>query len=297
MSEETLERLGPLLEAAIEVTVGGYGDPTEGPILLPLVRRAKAAGCSVRMITGGAKLTVRLIDELAEAGLDRLVLSMDGATDATLRSLRGVPHRAWLKWIRAARAARQQRGGLRPLVQLNFVAQRPNVQELPALVELCAREGVAGIHAFHIKSYTASTAPLSLLHEPEAARPFFDEARRRAELHGVFLHLPPLDPEEIECRQPFEHLFVRHDGAVRGCCSGLFEPADFGLQAGRIEQEPAALWTAPVLEQFRRASRGEDGVEWPRPCRSCAFRLPRLDAHLRPLSQRLPILEDPRVGA
>ena len=118
LSEDTLDRLAPLLDSAIEVTVGGYGDPTEGPMLLPLVRRAKESGCSVRLITGGAKLTPRLIEELADAGLDRLVLSMDGATDATLRALRGVPLRAWLKWIRAARP-------LRPIVQLNFVAQWP----------------------------------------------------------------------------------------------------------------------------------------------------------------------------
>jgi MoaA/NifB/PqqE/SkfB family radical SAM enzyme len=289
LDEGTLERLQPLLEGAVELTIGGYGDPSEGRLLLPLVERARAAGCSTRMITGGSRLTPKLIEQLADAGLDRLVLSMDGATDATLKPLRGVPLRSWLRWLRAARAVRARTGGLRPLTQLNVVVQWPNLDELVALVELCAREDVAGIHAFHLKSYAPALDDRCLLSEPERARPVFHEARRAAERLGVFLQLPPLDPEPVACRQPFEVLFVRHDGRVRGCCSALFEPPDLGLPVGHIEQPIEALWNAPVMERFRAAAArfeqsGIDDVPaWPEPCRGCAFRLPTLSAHLRPL--------------
>ncbi|MEE2827624.1 MAG: radical SAM protein [Myxococcota bacterium] len=284
LQQETLEQLAPLLDAAVEVTIGGYGDPSEGEMLLPLLHRAKAAGCSVRMITGGAKLSPALIESLIDGGLDRLVLSMDGARDETLRSLRGVPKRAWLKWIRTVRTLREDRDSFRPMIQLNFVAQWPNVEELPELVDLCADEGVAGIHAFHIKAYRPESLDLCLLTDPDAARPHFDEARRRAELRGVFLHLPPLDGAAVDCRQPFEHLFVRHDGTVRGCCSGLFEPADFGLAVGTLHDGGEALWRAPILEKFRAASRSGNEQDFPLPCRSCAFRLPRVAAHNRVLS-------------
>lgn len=285
---ETLERLTPLLESATELTIGGYGDPTEGKLLLPLLGRAKAAGCSVRLITGGAKLSPQLIEDLVTGGLDRLVLSMDGARDTTLRSLRGVPLRAWLKWIRTATALREQRGSFRPMIQLNFVAQWPNVAELPELVALCAAEGVAGIHAFHIKAYGADSLERCLLSDPEAARPHFEAAATLAAKLGVFLHLPPLEADKVECRQPFEHLFVRHDGSVRGCCSGLFEPSDYGLVAGRIEDGGEALWAAPVLEQFRRASRNGREEDYPQPCQTCAFRVPSLAAHDRRL--KLPVV-------
>ena len=286
LTPELLAAIEPLLEGAVEVTLGGYGDPTEGPLLLPALRAAKAAGCSVRLITGGAKLTERLVHELAEAGLDRLVLSMDGARDATLRSLRGVPLRAFLKWIRAARAARG--AGLRPMVQLNVVVQRRNVSELAELVELCAAEEVAGIHAFHLKAYTPDTEADCLLGDPESARRSFDAARARAASLGVFLKLPPLDAAPIVCTQPFEHVFVRHDGAVRGCCSALFDPPLHGLVAGRVQEgtteaDHAAIWRAPILQQFRDAVRSGDEQALPEPCRGCAFRLPTLAAHRRPL--------------
>jgi MoaA/NifB/PqqE/SkfB family radical SAM enzyme len=290
----TLDALQPLLDGAEELTIGGYGDPTEAPdLLLEAVRRGKAAGASVRVITGGAKLNAPLLERLAQAGLDRLVLSMDGATDATLRALRGVSLRAWLGWIRAARALAERGGGVRPLIQLNVVAQWANVAELPALVDLCAEEGVAGLHVFHLKAYTPDTYDRCLLSDPDAARPHFADARRRALRRGVFLALPTLDPSPQVCTQPFEHLFVRHDGSVRGCCSGLFEPADHGLVAGALPgtpaaarlpaRSPSALWSAPELVRYRDAVRAGRDDDLPTPCQSCAFRLPTLAAHRRPL--------------
>jgi len=294
ITEATLNALTPLLEAAREVTIGGYGDPTEAPeALVETVRRAKDSGASVRVITGGAKLNHGMLQRLAEAGLDRLVLSMDGATDHTLRSLRGVSLRAYLGWIRAARALAEAGDGLRPLVQLNVVAQWENINELPDLIDLCADEGVSGLHCFHLKAYTPETFDRCLLNDPERARPHFAEARRRAMRRGVFLALPTLDPTPQVCTQPFEHLFVRHDGSVRGCCSGLFEPAEHGLLAGALAETPAAkrldssapadLWRAQVLTQYRDAVRTQDDSALPTPCQSCAFRLPTLAAHRRPL--------------
>lgn len=292
MGHATLERLGPLLDAATELTIGGYGDPTEAPLLLPLVRLASRAGCTVRMITGGSALTPGLLQDLAEAGLDRLVLSMDGATDATLRALRGIPLRSWLAWIRHARRLREEGDGVRPTVEIGLVLQRGNLGELRALVELCAREGVAGIQAFNIKSYAPALDDRCLLGDAEAARPAFEEAAALARDIGVALSLPPLLPPPVACRQPFEMLFVRHDGEVRGCCSAVFSPPVLGLVAGRIEEDPRDLWNAPALRSFRRAAvaweRGEDvtQIAWPEPCRACAFRLPTLAAHLRHLPIR-----------
>ncbi len=280
ISPDTLERLQPLLNAARELTIGGYGDPTEAPDqLLDTVRRGKASGCSVRLITGGSKLNGALLERLVDAGLDRLVLSMDGARDATLRDLRGVSLRAWLGWIRKTRAL----AGVRPLIQLNVVLQTANIEELPELVQLCFDEGVAGIHAFHLKAYTPATFDRCLLADPEAARPWFEAARERAERVGIFLKLPTLDPAPRVCTQPFEHLFVRHDGSVRGCCSGLFEPADYGLLAGQLADGAEAAWRAPILQRYREAVRRGDDTALPVPCRRCAFRLPDLAAHRRPL--------------
>jgi len=284
MSQATLARLKPLFQAAHEVTYGGYGDPTTSPLLGEAVKQARDEGASVRVITGGAALSSEQITQLCALGLDRLVLSMDGARDETLKRLRGLPLRSYLKWLRRVSEVRSATT-MRPLLQLNFVAQTHNVQELPELIELCDREGVAGIHVFHINVYGNNGQNPSLLGDPDAARPWFEQAARRAAQLGVFLKLPPLDGAERDCRQPFEHLFIRHDGRVRGCCSAVFEPSDYGLEVGDIGENPHQLWRAPILEQFRQAVDSGRNQDLPGPCQSCSFRLPTLAAHQRPLSQ------------
>ncbi len=295
MTAATLEKLKPLFESALEVTFGGYGDPTLSPLLDTAVAKAREAGAAVRVITGGAALTSARIRQLCELGLDRLVLSMDGVRDETLKNLRGVPLSAFHGWVREVAKARPA-GTMRPLLQLNFVAQTSNVMELPELIEWCDREGIAGVHVFHINLYGLNGTSSSLLSDPESARPWFEQASKRAAQLGVFLHLPPLDGQERACRQPFEHLFIRHDGRVRGCCSAAFEPGDYGLEVGDLSSAPEQLWAAPILEQFRQATEAGHTKGLPAPCQTCSFRVPTLTAHQRPLSQ-LPRTGVPHVGA
>jgi radical SAM protein with 4Fe4S-binding SPASM domain len=182
------------------------------------------------------------------------------------------------------------------MLQLNFVAQRANVEELPELVELCDREGIAGIDVFHINVYGGTETNPSLLNSPDFALPWFERAAERAAQLGVFLHLPPLTSEKRSCRQPFEHLFIRHDGRVRGCCSAVFEPGDYGLEVGDLSTNPEDLWRAPILEQFRRATEATRDQDLPTPCQTCSFRLPTLAAHQRPLAL-LPQAQDQHVSA
>ncbi len=295
MREATLSRLQPLFEAAQEVTFGGYGDPTISPLLTTAVARARDAGAAVRVITGGAALSNALIRELCDLGLDRLVLSMDGARDETLKDLRGLPLQAFLGWIRGVAQARRS-NTMRPLLQLNFVAQRSNIEELPELIELCDREEVAGLDVFHINVYSNSEPNPSLLNAPDFALPWFERAAERAAQLGVFLRLPPLTSEERSCRQPFEHLFIRHDGRVRGCCSAVFEPGDYGLEVGDLSANPEDLWRAPILEQFRQATESARDEDLPTPCQTCSFRLTTLAAHQRPLAL-LPHARDRHVSA
>ncbi|MBJ95584.1 MAG: hypothetical protein CMP23_14065 [Rickettsiales bacterium] len=291
MAEDTLHRLQPFFDAALEVSFGGYGDPTLSPLLAAAVSQASKAGAAVRVITGGAALSQALIKRLCEQGLDRLVLSMDGARDESLRRLRGLPLSAYLRWLRSFREHRSS--SIRPLLQLNFVAQRSNIAELPELVELCAREDIAGLHVFHIQLYSNQGGKVSLLSCPELARPIFAQSAARAAELGIFLHLPRLDGEPRDCRQPFEQLFVRHDGRVRGCCSAVFDPGDYGLEVGDLSSAPRDLWRAPILERYRRAAAAGRPEALPKPCQSCSFRLPNLAAHQRPLT----LLPERNAGA
>jgi uncharacterized Fe-S cluster-containing radical SAM superfamily enzyme len=73
----TFRELARLKRHPVEANIGPQGEPLLYPRIVALVRDLKIAGASVVSInTNGTLLTPRLLDELIEAGLDRINLSV-----------------------------------------------------------------------------------------------------------------------------------------------------------------------------------------------------------------------------
>jgi MoaA/NifB/PqqE/SkfB family radical SAM enzyme len=72
------------------LTVTG-GEPLLYPHLLPALDQARQLGLSTLLITNGALLTPRLLRDLAQAGLDGLIISLDAASAPAHDEHRGLP--------------------------------------------------------------------------------------------------------------------------------------------------------------------------------------------------------------
>ena len=70
------------------VFFGGFGEPFAHPDLLAMLAEAKAAGCPVELITNGTMLDEDTRRELVRIGLDRLWVSIDGATPESYADVR-----------------------------------------------------------------------------------------------------------------------------------------------------------------------------------------------------------------
>jgi len=83
MTAETFNRILSSLEGLPqkpELFFGGYGEPLSHPRILEMVEQAKKAGYFVSLITNGILLTEQVTRRLIELRLDKLWVSMDGAS-------------------------------------------------------------------------------------------------------------------------------------------------------------------------------------------------------------------------
>lgn len=115
------------------------GDPLKRPDTVELVRYGTSLGLRVAMTPSGTPLMTReVITELAEAGLSRLAVSLDGSTAQIHDEFRGEPGSyAWtLRMIRTAKEL-----GLS--TQINTTVTRYNVDDFERLIALMSDLGIS----------------------------------------------------------------------------------------------------------------------------------------------------------
>ncbi|MFB6069305.1 MAG: TIGR04053 family radical SAM/SPASM domain-containing protein [Halobacterium sp.] len=120
-----------------QLVVLSGGDPLSRPDLLELVDYGVDRGLNVTLTPSGtSSLTPAVVDRLADAGLRRMALSIDGASAAAHDEFRG-EEGSFSDTVAAAEAARD--AGI-PL-QVNTTVCAETVDELPALRDLVSELG------------------------------------------------------------------------------------------------------------------------------------------------------------
>jgi MoaA/NifB/PqqE/SkfB family radical SAM enzyme len=137
------------------VFFGGFGEPFAHPDLLAMLEEAKATGCRVELISNGTMLGEATRRELVRIGLDRLWVSIDGATPESYADVRlwdalpGV--------IEDLAALRDLRLGSRtagPRLGIAFVAMKRNIADLPEVIRLGQRLGADRFSVSNVLAHT-----------------------------------------------------------------------------------------------------------------------------------------------
>lgn len=119
-------------EMGVPLVVLTGGDPAKRPDLLELVRHGSSIGLRMALTPSATPLITReLLEQLRDAGLSRLAISLDAASASVHDAFRGTSgsHARTLEILREARAI-----GLTTQVNMSVVSQ--NVGELPEVTEL-----------------------------------------------------------------------------------------------------------------------------------------------------------------
>lgn len=274
------------LDAPPTIHLSGFGEPTTHRHFLDLVRMAKETGAAVEMTTNGMLLTRELCLALMDAGLDRLVVSVDGAR---AESFEGIRERASfervlsnLRELKRLRLRFRGRHG-DPQLVLAFVAMRDNIDDLPLLPALATQVGAWDIIVSNVVPHTPELEQQILYADalnaityrasrwaPDLSLPKLDVNPTTARaLHGAFnstasvsLLDASLSDRNDYCRFAQEgYAVVRWDGEVSPCLSLLHDHPEYihgrrkdvtRHRFGNVRETPLRdIWDSPEYTEFR----------------------------------------------
>lgn len=139
MSDETFARILEglkKLDPIPDVYFGGIGEPLFHPKTIQWIEMVKKLGVRVEVITNGTTLTARKSQELIDAGLDVLWVSVDGASPETYSDVRlGSEFPNIVRNLKRFDKMRAPSHNPKPEIGIAFVAMKRNISDLPNVVK------------------------------------------------------------------------------------------------------------------------------------------------------------------
>jgi MoaA/NifB/PqqE/SkfB family radical SAM enzyme len=288
--------------AAGTIAFMGLGEPLLHPRFLDMVRLAKVRGLRAEVTTNALLLDDALAGGLLRAGLDQLVVSIDGASAEAFGRVRsGASLDKVVENVRRLHDRRGPNYGPSMRIGIEFVAMRSNVGELPGLNRLAARLGATFIIVSNVLAFTPELKAETLYDRrviafdggettaaPRWQLPTFDwEEALGTALGRALERSGPVDftaggSSRVTSRCPFvesDSCAVAWHGGVSPCPPLLHTYTCFvrgrekrmtRWEAGRVPGESlAAIWAKPAYAAFRERVRRFD---FP-PCTDCGCEL------------------------
>jgi MoaA/NifB/PqqE/SkfB family radical SAM enzyme len=135
----------------------GLGEPLLHPCLAEMVALAHDAGGRTEIITNALLLDLPIAESLIQAGLDRLIVSIDGTSVEGLAEVRsGADLRLVQANLKGLQDAKARTARPRPEIGLEFVLMKRNAAELPALPALARSLGAKFVVVTNLLPYDES---------------------------------------------------------------------------------------------------------------------------------------------
>lgn len=158
-------------DTAPEIFFGGYGEPLSHPDILEMIQLAKQSGYKCSMITNGTLLSQNMSENLIDAKLDMLWVSIDGARPESYQDIRLGNHLPKIiDNLETFQAMRSKKYGNsrwigRPELGIAFVMMKKNAAELNEIVHLGEQLGANQFYVTNLLAYTDKMASEILYNE------------------------------------------------------------------------------------------------------------------------------------
>ncbi len=142
-TDASLGLLDQISEVGKPVVILTGGEPLLRPDIFELARHGTRKGLRMVMAPNGTLITEAIAREMAEAGIQRISISLDGATKETHDRFRQVDG-AFEGALRGIKWARQADVDF----QINTTITLQNLEEMPKIQELAVKLGAVAHHIF-----------------------------------------------------------------------------------------------------------------------------------------------------
>jgi putative metalloenzyme radical SAM/SPASM domain maturase len=192
MTPETFAALAPAFPHLEALVLNGVGEPLLNRHLEGFIRLARSAMPASGWIgfqSNGLLLTETRARSLVEAGLDKICLSVDGASPETFRKVReGGELMAIDRALAGLALAKRECGRPEVQVGIEFVLMRSNLGELPAALDWAAEHGASFAIVTHVLPYAEQHAgEAAYLGCTDEAIALFNEHQAEARRQGIDL--------------------------------------------------------------------------------------------------------------
>jgi len=219
MSGDAFAHILSYLGKAELVHLQGWGEPLLHPEIWNMARAIKARGGRVSLTTNGVLLDNSAVRQICEIGFAFVAVSVAGARSATHDSLRaGSSLTQICTNIAGLSAARSH-----PDIHLVMQMMKPNIQELPELVDLAAELKADRVIAPNLDYLpdkdTDSLKAFALTADPQV-HDIVREAEIRGKKRGIPVFVSPLEPLEnlaVCSDDPLHNVFVTVRGEISPC--------------------------------------------------------------------------------
>jgi len=232
------------------------GEPFIHPQLPEFIREAENHGVMTSVSTNGHFLTDEVIDQILDSGLRRMIISLDGFSQAVYAQYRvnGEVDKVKDAVLRLVHK-KKMRGSSHPEIVIQVLAVKPNEQEIP-LIKKWAMEVGADRVAVKTAQLYHPTDNHPLMPEQESLRRYFKGA------DGEWRIKNPLDNH---CWRMWSGCVVTWNGDVVPCCFDKDAKHKMGSLKTHALRE---VWANPNYSDFRvQLQRGRKEIDI---CANCS---------------------------
>lgn len=226
------------------------GEPYINPKFLDMVQHASEQGIYTITSTNGHFLSKENARRTVASGLDRLIISVDGTTQATYENYRKEGRlEVVLQGARNVVEAKRELGSKTPHIIFQFLVVRPNEHQIPEIYRLAEEIGVDEVKLKTAQVYDYKHGnPLIPLNEKYAR--YAQQADGTYRVKNKLLN---------HCWKLWHACVITWDGLVVPCC---FDK-DAQHQLGDLKQQSfQQLWQGEAYQSFRRQLlKGRDQID------------------------------------